>query len=126
MKPNNVHGGFNYYRSNLSVTSDLWTDLDRTVSELPVTMLWGVGDPVVPSSLVHQVPNYYSNYTMELIQDAGHFMMVEKPEVVIDLHRIVHRALPAPVGSSDRVTRYRHLSAACWDGKCPRALIARR
>ncbi|ART74423.1 alpha/beta fold hydrolase [Mycolicibacterium sp. jd] len=84
MKPNNVHGGFNYYRSNLSVTSDLWTDLDRTVSELPVTMLWGVGDPVVPSSLVHQVPNYYSNYTMELIQDAGHFMMVEKPEVVID------------------------------------------
>ena len=27
-------------------------------------------------------------------------------------HRIVHRVLPTPVGSRDRVTRYRHFSAA--------------
>ncbi len=52
-------------------------------------MLWGVGDPVVPSTLVDQVPKYYSNYSMELIQDGGHFMMVEKPDVVIDrLHGV--------------------------------------
>lgn len=91
MKPKNVHGGFNYYRSNLSVTSDPWTDLDRTVSDLPVTMLWGMGDPVVPPTLIDQVPKYYSNYTMELIQDAGHFMMVEKPDVVIDRLNAVFR-----------------------------------
>ena len=41
-------------------------------------------------------------------------------------HRMAHRALPVPVGSSDRVTRYRHFSAACSEGKWPRALIARR
>ena len=41
-------------------------------------------------------------------------------------HRIAHRALPGPVGSRDRVTRYRHFSAACSVGKCPRALTARR
>ncbi len=40
--------------------------------------------------------------------------------------RIVHRVLPVPVGSRDRVTRYRHFSAACSLGKCPRALTARR
>lgn len=84
MKPNNVHGGFNYYRSNLSVTSNPWTDLDLTSTDLPVTMLWGAGDPVVPAMLVDQVPQYYSNYTMELIDDAGHFMMVERPDIVID------------------------------------------
>jgi hypothetical protein len=28
-------------------------------------------------------------------------------------HRIIHRALPAPVGFRDRVTRYRHFIAAC-------------
>ena len=78
------HGGFNYYRSNLSVTSDPWTDLDRTVSDLPVTMLWGMGDPVVPPSLVDQIPTYYANYTMQFVEDGGHFMMVEKPDVVID------------------------------------------
>jgi len=84
MKPGNVHGGFNYYRANLSVTSNPWSTLDLTSSNLPVTMLWGVGDPVVPPSLVSQVSKYYSNFTMELIEDCGHFMMVEKPEIVID------------------------------------------
>ncbi|MDE1674788.1 hypothetical protein, partial [Nocardia gipuzkoensis] len=37
-------------------------------------------------------------------------------------HLIAHRALPRPVGSSERVTRYRHFSAACsvvlWNLKC--------
>jgi hypothetical protein len=41
-------------------------------------------------------------------------------------HRTAHRVWPVPFGSSDRVTRYRHLSAAPSEGKCPRALIARR
>jgi hypothetical protein len=41
-------------------------------------------------------------------------------------HRDVHRARPLPVGSRARVARYRHLSAACSLGKCPRARIARR
>src|SRR4029450_3100472 len=40
--------------------------------------------------------------------------------------RIVHRVRPVPVGSRLRVTRYRHLSAACSVGKCPRARTARR
>jgi hypothetical protein len=31
--------------------------------------------------------------------------------------RIVHRALPAPVGSRNRVTRYRHFNAACSLGE---------
>jgi len=35
MKPGNVNGGFNYYRANLSVTSNPWTELDQTVSDLP-------------------------------------------------------------------------------------------
>lgn len=40
--------------------------------------------------------------------------------------RMAHRVCPAPVGSSDRVTRYRPLSADCSLGKCARAQIARR
>ena len=41
-------------------------------------------------------------------------------------HLTAHRARPFPVGSRERVTRYRHLSAACSVGKCPRARTARR
>ncbi|WP_156296878.1 alpha/beta fold hydrolase [Mycobacterium paragordonae] len=84
MKPGNIHGGFNYYRANLSMTSAPWTELDQEVSDLPVTILWGQGDTVVPSVLADQLPKYYSNYTLEIIEDGGHFMMVEKPEIVID------------------------------------------
>ena len=40
--------------------------------------------------------------------------------------RIVHRARPAPVGSSDLVTRYKHFRAACSVGKWPLARTARR
>jgi hypothetical protein len=40
--------------------------------------------------------------------------------------RMTHRALPRPVGSRERVTRYRHFNAACSVGKCPRARTARR
>jgi hypothetical protein len=31
-------------------------------------------------------------------------------------HRMAHRVLPVPVGSSDRVTRYRHLIAIPFSG----------
>jgi hypothetical protein len=40
--------------------------------------------------------------------------------------RMAHRVLPVPVGSGDRVTRYKHFKAACSVGKWPRALTARR
>jgi hypothetical protein len=39
---------------------------------------------------------------------------------------MVQRCRPRPVGSKDRTTRYKHFNAACSDGKCPRALTARR
>ncbi len=41
-------------------------------------------------------------------------------------HLVIQRALPLPVGSSDRVTRLRHFRAAVSFGKCPRARTVRR
>ena len=41
-------------------------------------------------------------------------------------HLFVQRCRPRPVGSRLRITRNKHLSAACSFGKCPRALTARR
>ena len=42
------------------------------------------------------------------------------------VHITAHRALPLPVESSDRVTRYTHFIAAWSLGKWPRARTARR
>jgi pimeloyl-ACP methyl ester carboxylesterase len=84
MKEGNVLGGFNWYRANLSVTSAPFNQLDQTVSDVPITFLWGMGDPVVPSTTSTDIPKYYNNYTLEYVPDGGHYMMVEKPELVID------------------------------------------
>ena len=72
MKERNVLGGFNWYRANLSVTSDPFTQLDKTISDVPITFLHGMGDPVVPSTVSVDVPKYYYNYTMEYLPDCGH------------------------------------------------------
>lgn len=84
MKPGNVHGGFNWYRANLSVTSDPWSPRDKHISDVPIDFLWGVDDAVVPPSCSQDIPQYYNNYTMEYVEDAGHYMMVERPEIVIE------------------------------------------
>ena len=84
VKPGNVHGGFNFYRANLSITSNPWTPLDRTITDLRTTFLWGMGDPVVPSVWSNDVTLWYNNYTMEYVPDGGHFLMWEKAKLVND------------------------------------------
>lgn len=44
----------------------------------------------------------------------------------VGFHVVAQRARPRPLGSRERVTRYRHFSAAAPFGKCPRALMVRR
>lgn len=84
VKPGNIQGGFNFYRANLSLTSAPWTELDRTISNVPMTFLAGMGDTVVRSIWTDQVTNWYNNYTIEYVPDGGHFLMMEKPEIVVD------------------------------------------
>jgi pimeloyl-ACP methyl ester carboxylesterase len=84
VKPGNIQGGFNFYRANLSLTSAPWTELDRTISDVPMTFLAGMGDTVVRSIWTDQVTNWYNNYTIEYVPDGGHFLMMEKPELVVD------------------------------------------
>lgn len=84
VKPGNIHAGFNFYRANLSVSSIPWTPLDRTISSVPMTFLQGMGDTVVPSIWTDLVAKWYNNYTIEYVPDSGHFMMMERPDLVID------------------------------------------
>lgn len=84
VKPGNIHAGFNFYRANLSVNSIPWTSLDRSISSVPMTFLQGMGDPVVPSIWTDLVAQWYNNYTIEYVPDSGHFMMMERPDLVID------------------------------------------
>lgn len=82
LQPGNIHGGFNFYRANLSLASQPWTPLDRTISDCPVTFIQGMSDPVVPSTWTDLVTPWYSNYTIEYVEGCGHFVMREQPEYV--------------------------------------------
>jgi pimeloyl-ACP methyl ester carboxylesterase len=82
MKPGNIRGGFNFYRANLSLASQPWTALDRTVSDCPMTFIQGMSDPVVPSIWTDQVTLWYNDYTIEYVENGGHFLMREKPEYI--------------------------------------------
>jgi pimeloyl-ACP methyl ester carboxylesterase len=84
MKPGNVHGGFNYDRANLSRYAEPWTPKDHESSDIDLTVLWGAADPAVPPSGSEHLPEFYTNYTLETIEECGHFVMIEKPEVVVD------------------------------------------
>jgi hypothetical protein len=84
VKPGNILGGFNYYRANLCTTCAAWTPLDLTITDVPMTFLSGMGDTVVRSTWTDRVAAWYNNYTIEYVSDGGHFLMVEKPEPVVD------------------------------------------
>jgi len=82
MKPGNIQGGFNFYRANFSLSSRPWTELDRTISDCPMTFLQGMADPVVPSAWTDLVASWYNRYTIEYLAECGHFVMRERPDHV--------------------------------------------
>jgi pimeloyl-ACP methyl ester carboxylesterase len=49
-----------------------------------VSLFWGEADPAVPPSGAEFLPEFYSNYTLEIIEECGHFGMIEKPELLVD------------------------------------------
>jgi pimeloyl-ACP methyl ester carboxylesterase len=79
MKPGNIRGGFNFYRP-----SEPWNDLDRTISAAPMLFLQGMADPCIPSKWSDLVTRWYTNFNIEYVADAGHFLIFEKSDLLND------------------------------------------
>ena len=77
LKPGNIEGGFNFYKM-----TDPWTAKDRTISDCPVLFLQGDADPVAPARWIDAALAWYTKATLEVIQNAGHFVMRERPDLV--------------------------------------------
>ena len=77
MKPGNLHGGFNFYR-----VRDFWKPIDWTISDCPMVFLQGMNDPIAPAAWTDLVGRWYTDFTIEYVDDAGHFLMCEKPGIV--------------------------------------------
>ena len=82
MQPDNIQGGFNYYSSvakmRLAIARGEAPPL-RAI-ETPTFVYWGRHDPVLKSEWVDNIDKSFSNATIEIAEDAGHFVHYEKPE----------------------------------------------
>lgn len=80
--PETLQGGFDRY-----VAAD--EDRKRLVREgapamdpieVPTRILWGEADPIVKSEWADQLDEYFANYRLDTVPDAGHFVH-ERPEL---------------------------------------------
>lgn len=99
MRPGNLQGGFNWYISQnagrLAVMAG--TAPKPPVITQPARVLWGRHDPVLRSSWIDVVGNYFENVEASIAEDAGHFVHYEQPdlaaaEIAKFFERIGHRA----------------------------------
>ncbi|MFF4347983.1 alpha/beta fold hydrolase [Streptomyces sp. NPDC001530] len=83
-----------------------FTDHDKTAAlthfaDLPVLVLAGVKDLVTPSEHSEAIADLLPDAELVLVPDAGHLVMLEHPEVVIDrLADLLMRAGAVPAGAT--------------------------
>jgi pimeloyl-ACP methyl ester carboxylesterase len=49
--------------------------------ETPARFLWGESDPILRSEWADRLGEYFADYTLDTVPDAGHFVHYEKPEL---------------------------------------------
>jgi pimeloyl-ACP methyl ester carboxylesterase len=45
-------------------------------------VLWGDGDSILPFAWSDKIPEFFPNATLKKIENTGHFMMREQPDIV--------------------------------------------
>ena len=50
--------------------------------DTPTLILWGKGDPVLPTEMIADADSWVSDLTVRLVSNAGHWVQQEAPEVV--------------------------------------------
>ena len=84
MKTGNVLGGLNYDRANLTQEATPWSPHDYQPTPIETKVLWAAQDSSITIDTSRHLHEFYSNYTLEVIEDCGHFVMLEQPAVVLD------------------------------------------
>ncbi len=82
-QPGKLQGGFNWYIAADEPRKRLMRDgapsMDRI--EVPTRILWGEEDPIVKSEWADRLDEYFADYRLETVPDAGHFLHYERPEL---------------------------------------------
>ncbi len=82
MKPGNLQGGFNWYRSVWPARLAVIEGRSATPAPIntPTRVFWGAHDPVLPPAWADRLGETFTNLKMSLAPDAGHFVHWETPQ----------------------------------------------
>ncbi|MFC7156887.1 alpha/beta fold hydrolase [Halomarina halobia] len=86
LKPGNLQGGFNWYVAADEDRKRLMRDGAPSMDpiEVPTRILWGELDPIVDSEWSDRLDEYFADYRLDTVPDAGHFVHHEKPDLAND------------------------------------------
>lgn len=80
MKPGNLEGGFNWYKvgneARLKQISE--GQQSRSMIDVRTRFLWGAEDTILRPQWIEGLANYFSNFTTDICEDAGHFVFYEQ------------------------------------------------
>ncbi len=82
-KPDTLQGGFNWYVAAEEDRKRLMRDgaPDMKTIEVPTRILWGESDPIVKSEWADRLDEYFADYRLDTVPDAGHFVHYERPDL---------------------------------------------
>jgi len=81
-RPGNLQGGFDWYIGVSRFRSRMMQEDGIAVPAIPhpAYLLWGRHDPVLQAAWSDRLGDYFSNHTLEIAEEAGHFVHFETPE----------------------------------------------
>jgi pimeloyl-ACP methyl ester carboxylesterase len=83
--PGNVQGGFNWYIASGPGRLDLIRHgapkLPRI--EVPTCLRWGASDPILKVEWADRLGEYFADCDFAPVEDAGHFVAYERPDVAV-------------------------------------------
>lgn len=81
MKPGNLQGGFNWYRSVWAarLAAIEGSSAASPPIALPTRVFWGAHDPVLPPAWADRLGETFTDLTLSLAPEAGHFVHWETP-----------------------------------------------
>jgi pimeloyl-ACP methyl ester carboxylesterase len=93
-QPGHAVAGSRWYRTFQTTEILRWArgEFDDARVDVPVRWLHGTGDPVITPHLLRGYTDHISDFELELVDGAGHWIVEQQPELVLDRVRAFLRA----------------------------------
>lgn len=98
LKPGTLEGGFAWYKSVNAARLAMirFGAVPRAKIEAPAFFLWGEKDPILPVAWTDALGDYFADFSVETVPDAGHFVAYQRPDLANARIRDFFAGLAAP------------------------------